>query len=89
MLALIGVLTIATLLFFIMTKRMSPMVALIVIPIAGALLAGSSTDTAKYVVDGITKLAPMAAMFVFAICFSASLPTQVCLILLFAASYAW
>ncbi|KML68628.1 CitMHS family transporter [Pectobacterium peruviense] len=69
MLALIGVLTIATLLFFIMTKRMSPLVALIVIPVLGALAAGSGTDTAKYVVDGITKLAPMAAMFVFAIAF--------------------
>ncbi|MDX5627925.1 MULTISPECIES: citrate:proton symporter [unclassified Brenneria] len=69
MLALIGVLTIATLLFFIMTKRMSPLVALIVIPVIGALAAGSGTDTAKYVVDGITKLAPMAAMFVFAIAF--------------------
>ncbi|WJV55153.1 citrate:proton symporter [Prodigiosinella aquatilis] len=69
MLALIGVLTIATLLFFIMTKKMSPLVALIVIPVIGALIAGSGTDTAKYVVDGITKLAPMAAMFVFAITF--------------------
>lgn len=69
MLALIGVLTIATLLFFIMSKRMSPLVALIVIPVIGALAAGCGTDTAKYVVDGITKLAPMAAMFVFAIAF--------------------
>lgn len=69
MLALIGVLTIATLLFFIMSKRMSPLVALIVIPVLGALIAGCGTDTAKYVVDGITKLAPMAAMFVFAITF--------------------
>ncbi|HFQ8226130.1 TPA: CitMHS family transporter [Citrobacter freundii] len=69
MLALIGVLTIATLLFFIMSKRMSPLVALIVIPVIGALAAGCGTDTAKYVVEGITKLAPMAAMFVFAIAF--------------------
>lgn len=69
MLALIGVLTIATLLFFIMSKRMSPLVALIVIPVIGALVAGCGTDTAKYVVEGITKLAPMAAMFVFAIAF--------------------
>lgn len=69
MLALIGVLTIAALLFFIMSKRMSPLVALIVIPVIGALAAGSGADTAKYVVEGITKLAPMAAMFVFAITF--------------------
>ncbi len=69
MLALIGVLTIATLLFFIMSKRMSPLVALIVIPVIGALAAGSGTDTAKFIIEGITKLAPMAAMFVFAITF--------------------
>ncbi|TKI07881.1 CitMHS family transporter [Martelella alba] len=69
MLALIGVLTIATLLFFIMSKRLSPLVALIVIPVIGALAAGCGADTAKYVVQGITKLAPMAAMFVFAITF--------------------
>ncbi|MCP1693921.1 CitMHS family citrate-Mg2+:H+ or citrate-Ca2+:H+ symporter [Citrobacter farmeri] len=48
---------------------MSPLVALIVIPVIGALAAGCGTDTAKYVVEGITKLAPMAAMFVFAIAF--------------------
>ncbi|WP_236847396.1 citrate:proton symporter [Citrobacter amalonaticus] len=52
-----------------MSKRMSPLVALIVIPVIGALAAGCGTDTAKYVVEGITKLAPMAAMFVFAIAF--------------------
>ena len=57
------------LLFFIMSNRMSPLVALIVIPVIGALAAGCGTDTAKYVVEGITKLAPMAAMFVFAIAF--------------------
>lgn len=69
MLALIGVLTIITLLYCIMSKRMSPLVALIIIPVIGALFAGSGTDTAKYIVDGITKMAPMAAMFVFAITF--------------------
>ncbi|WP_262360503.1 CitMHS family transporter [Citrobacter freundii complex sp. CFNIH2] len=52
-----------------MSKRMSPLVALIVIPVIGALAAGCGADTAKYVVEGITKLAPMAAMFVFAIAF--------------------
>lgn len=69
MLALIGVLTIAVLLYCIMSKRMSPIVALIIIPTIGALAAGCGLDTPKYIVDGITKLAPMAAMFVFAITF--------------------
>lgn len=69
MLAIIGVLTIATLLFCIMSKRMSPVVALIIIPTIGALVAGCGLDTPKYIVSGIIKLAPMAAMFVFAITF--------------------
>lgn len=69
MLAIIGVLTIAVLLYCIMSKRMSPLVALIVVPTIGALAAGCGADTAKYIVAGITKLAPMAAMFVFAITF--------------------
>lgn len=69
MLAIIGVLTIAVLLYCIMSKRMSPVVALIVIPTIGALAAGCGADTAKFIVAGITKLAPMAAMFVFAITF--------------------
>ncbi len=69
MLALIGVLTILALLFFIMSKRISPMVALILIPVIGALIAGQGAEIPSYVIAGITKLAPMAAMFVFAIVF--------------------
>ena len=83
MLALIGILTIATLLFCIMSKRLSPIVSLIIIPILGAIVAlyivpwfqGSVealpayTTIPKMAVKGISKLAPMAAMFVFAIIF--------------------
>lgn len=69
MLALTGILTIVVMLYCIMSKRMSPIVALIVIPTIGALVAGCGLDTPKYIVAGITKLAPMAAMFVFAITF--------------------
>ncbi|NUF28150.1 citrate-Mg2+:H+ or citrate-Ca2+:H+ symporter, CitMHS family [Gilliamella bombicola] len=69
MLALTGILTIVVMLYCIMSKRMSPIVALIIIPTIGALIAGSGLETPKYIVAGITKLAPMAAMFVFAITF--------------------
>jgi citrate-Mg2+:H+ or citrate-Ca2+:H+ symporter, CitMHS family len=83
MLALIGILTIATLLFCIMSKRLSPIVSLIIIPILGAIVAlyvvpiiqGSVealpiySTIPKMAVSGIAKLAPMAAMFVFAIIF--------------------
>jgi CitMHS family citrate-Mg2+:H+ or citrate-Ca2+:H+ symporter len=69
MLSLIGLLTITAILFFIMSKRMSPIAALIIIPIIGALVAGCGIKTPELVIGGITKLASMAAMFVFAIIF--------------------
>ncbi len=83
MLALIGILTIATLLFCIMSKRLSPIVSLIIIPILGAVVAlyivplfqGNVaalpvyTTIPKMAVAGISKIAPMAAMFVFSIIF--------------------
>ena len=69
MLALLGFLTIAVLLAAILTKRMSPLVALIAIPIAAALLGGFGLQTSKFIVAGIANIAPVAGMFVFAILF--------------------
>jgi CitMHS family citrate-Mg2+:H+ or citrate-Ca2+:H+ symporter len=69
MLALLGLATIALLLASILTKKMSPLVALIAIPIAAALLGGFGMETSKFIVGGITKIAPVAGMFVFAILF--------------------
>ena len=69
MLALLGVVTIALLLIVIMTKRMSPLIALIVIPIAAALVGGFGWDTSKFIVSGLQSLAPVVGMFVFAILF--------------------
>src|SRR3954468_17351806 len=68
-LALLGLLTIALLLGAIMSKRMSPLVALIVIPIAASLAGGFGFDTAKFIVTGVQGLAAVVAMFVFAILF--------------------
>ena len=67
MLALLGVVTILALLAAIMTKRMSPLVALIAIPIAAALIGGFGLATSKFIVAGIQDVAPVAGMFVFAI----------------------
>ncbi len=69
MLALLGLCTIAILLAAILTKKMSPLVALITIPIAAALIGGFGLETSKFIVAGITNIAPVAGMFVFAILF--------------------
>lgn len=69
MLALLGLCTIAILLAAILTKKMSPLVALITIPIIAALIGGFGMETSKFIVAGITNIAPVAGMFVFAILF--------------------
>lgn len=69
MLALLGFITIVVLLAAILTKKMSPLVALIAIPIVAALIGGFGLGTSKFIVAGITAIAPVAGMFVFAILF--------------------
>lgn len=67
MLALLGLFTVAALLILIVSRAASPLVALIVVPIAAALVGGFGLSTAKFIVTGIQQIAPVAAMFVFAI----------------------
>jgi len=67
--ALAGLLTIATLLALILTRRASPLVALILVPVASALAMGAGVKTGTYILQGVAAVAPMAAMFVFAIAF--------------------
>ncbi len=69
MLALLGVVTIGLLLLVIMTKRMSPLIALILIPLVACLVGGFGWDTSKFIVSGLQSLAPVVGMFVFAILF--------------------
>lgn len=67
MLALLGLLTIFVLLAVIMSKKMSPMVALIVVPVIAALAGGYGLDAGKFIIEGIRNIAPVAATFVFVI----------------------
>lgn len=67
LLVLLGILTIAALLAAIMLNRMSPIAALILMPVAAALIGGFGTSTASFMVRGIAEIAPVAGMFVFAI----------------------
>ncbi|MDR1229206.1 MAG: citrate:proton symporter [Azoarcus sp.] len=69
MLALLGLATIIVLLAVIMTNKMSPLVALIAIPVIAALVGGFGLETGKFIVSGIRAIAPVAGMFVFAILF--------------------
>ncbi|MBK1663189.1 citrate transporter [Rhodospirillum rubrum] len=69
MLALLGLATILALLVAIMTNKLSPLVALIIIPVAASLIGGFGVETTKFIVSGIKDIAPVAAMFVFAIVF--------------------
>lgn len=69
MLALLGFITIIVLLAAILTKKMSPLAALIAIPFAAALIGGFGLGVGKFMVDGIKSIAPIVGMFVFAILF--------------------
>lgn len=69
MLPLLGLATIVVLLAAILSRRMSPLVALIVVPIAASLIGGFGLQTSKFVIDGLRGLAPVVGMFVFAILF--------------------
>ncbi|MBL0169170.1 MAG: CitMHS family transporter [Gemmatimonadaceae bacterium] len=55
----------------IMTKRLSPLTALILIPIAFGLTGGFASTLGEMMVAGITKLAPTGVMLMFAILYFA------------------
>jgi len=64
-----GLFIIAILLALILTKKMSALAALIVVPIVGALVAGFGLETFDFAIAGIKSIAPVVAMFIFAILF--------------------
>jgi CitMHS family citrate-Mg2+:H+ or citrate-Ca2+:H+ symporter len=67
MLAVLGLLTIAVLLLVILKNWLSPLIALITVPVAASIIAGFGLETGKFMVDGIRAVAPVAGMFLFAI----------------------
>ena len=67
MLAFLGLITIVVLLAAIISKRMTPLMALIAVPIVAALIGGFGLKTGGFVVKGIQNIAPVAGMFIFAI----------------------
>ncbi|BBF70004.1 CitMHS family transporter [Sphingomonas bisphenolicum] len=68
-LALLGFLMVATFMTLIMTKKMTPLVALIVIPSVFGVIAGQSAGLGDMMIEGIKNLAPTGVMLLFAILF--------------------
>ena len=81
MLALIGLLTIIIMLALIMTKKLQTLLALIIVPIIGCLIAGFAgliqleegsftiTTLGSFITQGLQSIAPTGVMFIFAILF--------------------
>ena len=66
-LAILGFGMILTFMALIMSKKMHPVTALILIPLAFALMAGSGAGVGKMMIAGVRKIAPTAMMLLFAI----------------------
>ncbi|MFD2202010.1 CitMHS family transporter [Shivajiella indica] len=69
MLAFLGLLTIVLLLLLVISKKASPVVALILVPVLTGLLAGFRGELAEMMGEGLKSIAPTGVMFVFAILF--------------------
>ena len=67
MLAILGFATILALLTAILARRMTPLGALIAVPVLSALIGGFGLKTAGFIVHGIQSVSAVAGMFIFAI----------------------
>lgn len=67
MLVILGYAMVLTFMVLIMTKRMSPMLALIIVPTIFGLFAGAGLGIGDMVLKAIGTLAPTAALLMFAI----------------------
>ncbi|OTG79193.1 citrate transporter [Acinetobacter sp. ANC 4558] len=70
MLTLIGILIIVTIVTLLMTGKVNPILAMSIIPLIGAFIAGfSPSEISTFFEAGITKVTKVAVMFLFAILF--------------------
>lgn len=67
MLTALGFGMVLTFMYLIMSKRLSPLVALIVIPILFAVIGGFGSGLDEMMLEGIKKIAPTGVMLMFAI----------------------
>jgi citrate-Mg2+:H+ or citrate-Ca2+:H+ symporter, CitMHS family len=69
MLVSLGFLMVAVFMYLVLSKRATPVVGLILVPVAFGLMAGAGTDIGDMIVGGVESLAPTAALLFFAIIF--------------------
>lgn len=67
MLAWLAFAMVAVFMTLIMTRRLSPLVALITVPVVFALLGGFAAGLGPMMLDGVRQLAPTGVMLLFAI----------------------
>ncbi|KQM77990.1 CitMHS family transporter [Xylophilus sp. Leaf220] len=66
MLTILGFGMVITFMYLIMTKRLSPLVALTLVPIGFALIGGFHAGLGPMMLDGIKKIAPTGILLMFA-----------------------
>jgi CitMHS family citrate-Mg2+:H+ or citrate-Ca2+:H+ symporter len=71
MLTLLAYGMVVTFMALIMTRRLSPLTALVLVPVAFALLGGFGAELGPMMLEGIGKLAPTGVMLLFAILYFA------------------
>ncbi|WP_288502744.1 citrate:proton symporter, partial [uncultured Pseudomonas sp.] len=71
MLTFLGFAMVVTFMYLIMTKRLSALIALILVPILFALFGGFASKIGPMMLEGISKLAPTGVMLMFAILYFA------------------
>lgn len=69
MLVILGFSMITAFMYLILTKRVTPVAALIVVPTIFGLLAGAGLGLSDIIMEALLKLAPTAALLFFAITF--------------------
>ena len=69
MLSVLGLLTILLLLYLVISKKASPVIALILVPVLTGIAAGKTTELPGMISEGLQVIAPTGVMFVFAILF--------------------
>lgn len=69
MLVILGFAMILVFMALIMTKRLTPMVALILVPTIFGLIAGAGLGLGDMIIEALKSLAPTAALLMFAIMF--------------------
>jgi citrate-Mg2+:H+ or citrate-Ca2+:H+ symporter, CitMHS family len=68
MLSLIGFSVVITVVALLLSKRMTPLIALTLVPLLGAIIAGfTPEEISVFFQQGLQKVTPVAVMFIFAI----------------------